>query len=380
MSMTFRLGLIINPFAGIGGATGLKGSDGQETRALALARGAEKLANQRALIALRHLQSLSSSCEIYTVAGEMGEDAATSLGLNVHVVYTPASQQTEADDTKQAAQKMLELNLDALIFAGGDGTATDIHTIVGDAIPVVGIPAGCKIHSGVYAVSPTTAGKLLQLLVSGELVSVREAEVRDIDEDAFRQGNVIAKHVGEMRVPEELRYIQAVKMGGKESDELLIQDMGDYLAEIFDDYPDTYFVIGSGSTITGAMEAIGLTSTLLGVDLVLNGEVIGSDLTAAQLVEACAGKPTRIIVTLIGGQGHILGRGNQQISAELIRHAGIDNLLVLASKRKIQALDKRPIVVDSGDPALDAALRGSIEVVTGYNDHVLYPVTDYVEE
>ena len=275
---------------------------------------------------------------------------------------------------------MLELNLDALIFAGGDGTATDIHTIVGDAIPVVGIPAGCKIHSGVYAVSPTTAGKLLQLLVSGELVSVREAEVRDIDEDAFRQGNVIAKHVGEMRVPEELRYIQAVKMGGKESDELLIQDMGDYLAEIFDDYPDTYFVIGSGSTITGAMEAIGLTSTLLGVDLVLNGEVIGSDLTAAQLVEACAGKPTRIIVTLIGGQGHILGRGNQQISAELIRHAGIDNLLVLASKRKIQALDKRPIVVDSGDPALDAALRGSIEAVTGYNDHVLYPVTDYVEE
>lgn len=380
MSVKFRLGLIVNPFAGIGGATGLKGSDGQQTRELALSRGAEKLANQRTLIALEHLKPLVSSCEIITVAGEMGEDVASSLGFDTRIVYTPMYAQTEAEDTRKAAKILLECDLDALIFAGGDGTATDIHAIIGDKVPVVGIPAGCKIHSGVYAVSPTTAGKLLQLLVSGELVSLREAEVRDIDENAFREGTVIAKHVGEMRVPEELRYIQAVKMGGKESDELLIQDFGDCLAELFDDNPDTYFVIGSGSTIAGAMDAIGLESTLLGVDLVLNGELVGRDLTAAQLLEFCAEKSIRIIVTLIGGQGHILGRGNQQISPALIRHAGKDNIIVVASKRKIQALDKRPIVVDSGDPELDAQLRGSIEVLTGYHDSVLYPVTDYVEE
>lgn len=380
MQRKFRLGLIVNPYAGIGGATGLKGSDGPDTRQQALAKGAKKLANEKTVRALAHIQALKQHCTIVTVAGEMGASTALELGFEVDVIYAPQAQQTEAVDTQNAARIMLHQQLDALVFAGGDGTATDIYNIVRDNLPVLGIPAGCKIHSGVYAVSPNTAGKVLAMMIRGELVTVRSAEVRDIDESAFREGVVIAKHVGEMQVPEELRYIQAVKMGGKESDELLLQDMGDHLIELFDEYDDTMFVIGSGSTIQGAMQAIDLDSTLLGVDLVYQGKVIAADLSADELLSHCQGKPVKIVVTTIGGQGHIFGRGNQQISPELIRHAGRENIVVMASKTKLQALEKRPLVVDTSDPALDAMLSGSMTVVTGYHDAVLYPISDLISE
>ncbi|WP_100642876.1 ATP-NAD kinase family protein [Alteromonas facilis] len=370
----FRLGLIINPFAGIGGATGLKGSDGAQTRELALSKGAIPLANQRAQTALSALHSMLDNVVVLTAAGEMGERTARAMGFDTEVIYTPASQQTEAEDTKTLARMMLDQSIDALVFAGGDGTATDIYQVIGNQLPVLGIPAGCKIHSGVYAVSPSAAGVVLQQMVSGELVSVRDAEVRDIDENAFRQGQVIAKHVGEMQVPEELQYIQAVKMGGKESDELLIADFGDYLNELFDEYDDHMFVIGSGSTIDGAMQSIGLENTLLGVDLVFGGDVIAQDMTAQGLLDAVGERPVKIVVTLIGGQGHIFGRGNQQISPALIQKAGKANIIVIASKKKLQGLDKRPLQVDTGDTELDQVLGGMINIVTGYRDHVLYPV------
>ncbi|MDM7860317.1 ATP-NAD kinase family protein [Alteromonas sp. ASW11-36] len=380
MPRKFRLGLIVNPYAGIGGATGFKGSDGAETRQQALAKGAKKLANEKTARALAHIQAYKEQCTVVTVAGEMGATTASHLGFHVEVVYTPQAHQTEAIDTQNAAEIMLEQRLDALVFAGGDGTATDIYNIVSDKVPVLGIPAGCKIHSGVYAVSPNTAGKVLAMMIRGELVTVRNAEVRDIDESAFRKGVVVAKHVGEMQVPQELRYIQAVKMGGKESDELLLQDMGDHLAELFDEYDDTMFVIGSGSTIKGAMQAIGLESTLLGVDLVFQGQVAGADLSADELLHRCQDKPVKIVVTTIGGQGHIFGRGNQQISPTLIRQAGRENIIVMGSKGKLQALDKRPLVIDTGDTELDAMLSGSMPVITGYHDAVLYPISDLISE
>ena len=380
MTRLFRIGLIVNPFAGIGGPTALKGSDGKETRELALARGAVKQANNKTARALNEIVGLKDKCEVFTAAGEMGEDVAHSLGLSTQVVYVPAQPQTEADDTQRAAQALLDAQVDILVFAGGDGTATDIFSVIEDKVAVLGIPAGCKIHSGVYAVSPSTAGKVLQMMLNGDIVSVRDAEVRDIDEVAFRQGTVIARPIGEMRVPEELRYIQAVKMGGKESDELLLADFGDQLSEWFEDYPDSDFVIGSGSTIDGAMREIGLDNTLLGVDLVRGGEVIAQDATADQLLNLCAGKDVKIVVTLIGGQGHIFGRGNQQISPNLIRQAGNQNIMVVASKNKLQNLARKPIVVDTGDSELDASLTGMITVTTGYHDSVLYPVTDYNNE
>ena len=373
----FKLGIIINPFAGIGGATALKGSDGKLTRERALAEGAEKLANHKMLRALSEIRSQTHRVAIYTAANEMGEQAAKQLGFDVTLVHSPNSPQTEAEDSVIAAKKLVEAGVDIIAFAGGDGTATDIYKAIGDVVPVLGIPAGCKIHSGVYAVSPSTAGKVLNMLISGEIVSLREAEVRDIDEQAFRSGKVISRQVGEMRVPEELRYIQAVKMGGKEVDELVITDMADYLREIMEDHPETYFVMGSGSTVDGIMQVLELPNTLLGVDVVKGSEVILSDATAKQLETLLQNQPVKIVLTLIGGQGHIFGRGNQQLSPNVIKQTGRENLIVVATKAKLKNLGSRPIVVDTGDPELDSALSGPINVVTGYRDHVLYPITDY---
>lgn len=373
----FKLGIIINPYAGIGGATALKGSDGKLTRELALAQGAEKLANQKMQRALAEIRQHIDRVSIFTVAGEMGEQTARQFGFNVTLVHKPTVHQTEPEDSVLAAKKLVELGVDIIAFAGGDGTATDIFQAIGDVVPVLGIPAGCKIHSGVYAVSPSTAGKVLNMLISGEIVSLKEAEVRDIDESAFRRGKVISRQVGEMRVPEELRYIQAVKMGGKEVDELVITDMADYLREIMEEYPDSYFVMGSGSTVDGIMQVLGLPNTLLGVDVVKANEVITSDVAARQLETLITDKSVKIVVTLIGGQGHIFGRGNQQLSPVVIKQTGRDNLIIVATKAKLKSLDSRPIVVDTGDKELDSALSGPINVVTGYRDHVLYPITDY---
>ena len=218
---------------------------------------------------------------------------------------------------------------------------------------------------------------LFTVTLNHSFVSLKEAEVRDIDESAFRRGKVISRQVGEMRVPEELRYIQAVKMGGKEVDELVISDMADYLREIMEEYPDSYFVMGSGSTVDGIMQVLGLPNTLLGVDVVKANEVITSDVAARQLETLITDKSVKIVVTLIGGQGHIFGRGNQQLSPVVIKQTGRDNLIIVATKAKLKSLDSRPIVVDTGDKELDSALSGPINVVTGYRDHVLYPITDY---
>ena len=200
----FRLGVVVNPFAGIGGALALKGSDGADVREKALAMGAEKKANEKMAKALSIVEALSEQFTIVTAAGEMGEDVCASLGLPFEVVYKSASQQTEGEDTERAVQAFLNCNLDVILFAGGDGTARNVCKVVGEKVPVLGVPAGCKIHSGVYCVTPSAAGQVISQMIKGEIVSVMEGEVRDIDENAFRTGKVIAKHYGEMRVPAEL--------------------------------------------------------------------------------------------------------------------------------------------------------------------------------
>ncbi|MAI38129.1 ATP-NAD kinase family protein [Alteromonas sp.] len=369
---SFRLGIIVNPFAGIGGALALKGSDGAQIREKALAMGAEKKANEKMAKALSILDALSGQFTVLTASGDMGETVCASLGIPCEVIYHAPEVQTEDEDSEYAAKAMVEAGVDLLLFAGGDGTARDICRVVGEAIPVLGVPAGCKIHSGVYCVSPAAAGQVVSQMIAGELVSVMDAEVRDIDEDAFRGGKVIAKHYGEMRVPAELTYVQAVKMGGKEDEALVLDDISAYVSEIMEDEPDTLFVMGSGSTVGSVMEYLGLDNTLLGVDVIKNGELVASDVTASELVELTRGKPSKVVLTVIGGQGHILGRGNQQLSPAFIRQLGKENMIVVATKQKVQALDGKPLRLDSGDPQLDEELAGAFTIITGYKDKVLY--------
>lgn len=367
----FKLGVLVNPFAGIGGALALKGSDGAEIREKALAMGAEQKANEKMAKALSILEALSGQFTVVTALGEMGETVCESLGIPYEVIYTPNAEQTEGEDSERAAKAMVEANVDLLLFAGGDGTARNICSVVGTQVPVLGVPAGCKIHSGVYCVSPSAAGQVVSQMIAGELVSEMDAEVRDIDENAFREGKVIAKHYGEMRVPAELTYVQAVKMGGKEDEALVLDDIAAYVSEIMSDEPDTYFVMGSGSTVGAVMEFLDLDNTLLGVDVVKQGELVASDVTASELITLTQDKLTKVILTVIGGQGHILGRGNQQLSPAFIRQIGKQNMLVVATKQKLQALNGKPLRLDSGDAALDTELAGAFTVITGYKDKVL---------
>lgn len=367
----FKIGLIINPIAGIGGSVALKGSDGEGIAEQAIALGAEKKANLRAQQALTILAPYKDIMTIYTVSGVMGADSANTLGFDTQVLYSPNSLETTALDTENAVNVLQQEGVDLLLFAGGDGTARNICSQVSEQFPVLGIPAGCKIHSGVYAVTPKAAGRVVELMITNQLVSVVEADVMDIDESQFRQGIVKAKRFGEMTIPCELRYVQAVKSGGKESDELVLQDIAAHVIEQMD---DELFVMGSGSTVAAVMEEAGFDNTLLGVDLVLDQQLIASDVTEPELWQHLQSHNAKLVITVIGGQGHILGRGNQQLSPRVIRAIGKDNIFIVATKSKLAALNGKPLIVDTGDDELNQSLSGFIPVVTGYKDQVLYPV------
>ncbi len=369
----FRLGLIVNPLAGVGGSVGLKGSDGEATAIKALALGAEPKANLRTQQALQPLLGLN--IELITYPGEMGEESARIAGFQPQVIGSITQGHTCAEDTERAAREMAEEGVDLILFAGGDGTARNICHAIGDSTPVLGIPAGVKIHSGVYAVTPKAAGEVVAMLVRGELVTLADQEVRDIDEEAFRAGRVRAKCYGELLVPEEGRFLQHVKNGGREVEELVLDDIAADFAENMQD--NVRYIMGSGSTVQAIMDHLGLENTLLGVDLIENGQLIGSDLTAQQLLEMTEGIDTRLVITVIGGQGHIIGRGNQQLSVELLKRLGRENMIVVATKSKIKQLEGRPLIVDSGDAALNHQLSGLIRIVTGYRDAILYRVADY---
>lgn len=376
MKKQFRLGLMINPLAGLGGSVALKGSDGVAEQAIAL--GAEPKAHLRMAQALEVLRPFKSQMMIVTASGTMGENLAKTMGFDYELVYqTP--EQTSARDSQALVANLAEQTLDLLLFAGGDGTARDVFSVIGETMPVLGVPAGVKIHSGVYGITPHAAGLVVKMLLQGELVSLMSADVMDIDETAFRQGIVRAKRYGEMQVPAEPRYVQAVKMGGKESDELVLADIA---AEVIETMEDELFIMGSGSTVAGVMEDLNLDNTLLGVDLVSQQELVASDVNAAQLIEhirqaQSQNQDVKLVITLIGGQGHILGRGNQQLSPEVIALVGKENILLVATKTKLKALEGRPLIVDSGDPELDHQLAGYYRVITGYHDYVMYQVADY---
>ncbi|MGS2720757.1 ATP-NAD kinase family protein [Paraglaciecola aestuariivivens] len=376
-STTFKLGLVINPYAGIGGAMALKGSDGKAIREQALALGAEKKAIDRTRVTLEHILPLKQRVTLFVAAGEMGEQLAQELSFAHQVIYQPLQSQTESQDTEATVSALIDAQVDLILFAGGDGTARNVCQVLGNKLPVLGIPAGCKIHSSVYAISPAAAGRVLKQVIQGEIVSVSEQQVMDIDEALFRQGRVNARQYGEMQVPTELRFIQAVKMGGKESDELVLADIAAHVIEIIEEHPEHLFVMGSGSTVDFIMQELGLPNTLLGVDIIQAGQLLAKDVTAAQLSNLTQNQACKLVVTLIGGQGHIIGRGNQQLSVNFLTQLDQQDMLVVATKTKLMGLAGRPLIVDSGDPFIDQKFSGLIQVVTGYRDQVLYPVADF---
>ncbi|HBG73961.1 MAG: ATP-NAD kinase [Chloroflexi bacterium GWB2_49_20] len=362
-----KLGLIVNPLAGIGGRVGLKGSDGIETVKKAFAMGAEIISPQRAMETLQDIYPFKDEFDLFTYPKGMGEDEAKACGFSPIVLGEIVPDQTSAEDTKSAARKMVDLEIDLILFVGGDGTARDIYEAIGDKATVLGIPSGVKIHSSVYAVNPHRASELIKMFLKGS-APVREMEVMDIDEDLFRKGQVSARLYGYLQVPHEKGLIQSAKSAS------LGAGNNRTIAEaVVDGMNDDYYILGPGTTVKAIGDELKIEKTLLGVDVIYRKQLIGKDLNEQQLLGLIEGKNAKIVVTIIGGQGYIFGRGNQQISPRVIRKVGKQNLIVIATKNKLLSL-KGPLLVDTGDSECDNYLSGYIRVITGYNEESVWKI------
>jgi predicted polyphosphate/ATP-dependent NAD kinase len=367
-----RLGLIVNPIAGIGGRVGLKGSDGVEIQKRALELGAVPQSLNRAIQALERIKPVEG-LEVITYPGEMGEDVARACGFQPTVIGSIKPGETTPEDTVDAARKMLRLKVKLLLFAGGDGTARDIYNAISDGLPVLGIPAGVKIHSAIFGTNPLTAGDLAAFYLQGKVSALREGEVMDIDEEAFRQGIVSAKLYGYLKVPFQRKLLQGLKTPTSPGEQAA---MAAIAADVVSNMKDGWlYIIGPGTTTRAITSRLGLDKTLIGVDVVADGKLIAADVNEAQLLALLEGHKARIIVTPIGGQGYIFGRGNQQISPKVIKDVGKDNIIVVSTAGKIHSLRGQPLWVDTGDRAVDEMLSGHIRVVTGYNEQIVYRVS-----
>ena len=367
-----KLGLIVNPVAGIGGRVGLKGSDGVRIQKKALELGAVPQSLKRAIQALERIKPVDD-LEVITYPGEMGEDAARACGFEPEVIGSITPGETTPEDSRNAAREMLRLNVNLLLFAGGDGTARDIHSAVGERLPVLGIPAGVKIHSAVFGANPRGAGDLAALYLRGRVTSLREAEVMDIDEEAIRRGIVSARLYGYLKVPFQRRLLQGLKTPSNPGDQAA---MAAIAADVVTKMEDGWlYIIGPGTTTRAIASRLGLDKTLIGVDVVAGGKLVAADVNESQLLGLLKGRKAKIIVTPIGGQGYIFGRGNQQISPEVIKKVGKDNIIFVSTTRKINSLGGRPLWVDTGDREVDRMLSDHIRVVTGYNEQIIYKVS-----
>ena len=358
-----KLGFIVNPIAGMGGKVGLKGTDGPEILEKAVSLGAIPESPNKAIKALELLVPLKEELELYTYSGKMGEDEAREMGFSP-VVLEGNKVMTEPIDTEEAAKKMKELGVDLILFAGGDGTARNIYNAIGDTVPVIGIPAGVKIHSGVYASHPRAAGTIAYKYLTDEHMESIEAEVMDIDEEAFREGEVTARLYGYMNIPLEPELVQVQKSGGVGSEEDALDGISDRVLEEMED--DVFYIVGSGTSIRPIMDKLNLKNTLLGIDIIKNKKLIASDVSESEILKIIGDDKAKIIVTVIGGQGYIFGRGNQQISSEVIKRVGKDNIIIVASKNKILSLDGRPLLVDTGNDEVNSMFKGYMKVLTSY--------------
>jgi predicted polyphosphate/ATP-dependent NAD kinase len=357
-SIQVKIGLIVNPIAGMGGPVALKGTD--QGGALARSLGAEPEAPGRARRALRRL--LGRDVNLLAAEGPMGREVAAAVGLDVAGIGIPVSQQTTAADTRRVAAALREQGVGLILFAGGDGTARDILDAVGESVPILGIPAGVKMQSAVFAITPEAAGDLVSLVAADRegRIALHATEIMDIDEGALREGRLVARLYGYARVPQERRLLQGLKAGTPPEDGTLDALAREIAAEMA---PDLLYILGPGTTTQRILGHLGITGTLLGVDAVRNRQLVGRDLTRAQLATLVEGHRALIVLGVIGGQGYTFGRGNQQIGPDIIRLVGRDNILLLASQQKILALGEPRLLADTGDPAVDSLLCGYVRVL-----------------
>lgn len=344
----YRLGFVVNPIAGMGGRVGLKGTDGKVDEARA--RGAEMRAPDRAREMLTELADTGTDVTLYTWGGPMGAAEATEAGFDPEVLGHPDGGETGPEDTRRAVQAFLREDLDLILFVGGDGTAADVAETVaeaGEKTPILGVPAGVKVYSAVFAVTPEAAA---HIAVSFD--STERAEVNDIDEDEYRDGEVHTELRALATVP-----VAPQRQGGKQLSGGTVEGLAEGFVEDIEE--GRTYVLGPGGTLGTIKEKLGIDGTALGVDVYRDGEVLVADGAAEDIRDALGDRNT-VVVSPIGGQGFIFGRGNQQISPEIIRNSEI---AIVASRRKLD--DIGALRVDTGDADLDDSLRGWQRVRVG---------------
>jgi len=359
-----RLGLIVNPIAGMGGRVGLKGTDGRETFEKAKKLGAKPVAPVRAKKMLKTLKSFNDSFLLMTYPCEMGEYESKECGYDPTVLGSVVTGETTALDTNRAAKDLIREKVDLILFVGGDGTALDVYNAVETKVPILGAPAGVKIFSAVFANTPEDAGRLAARFLRGDL-PVYEAEVMDVDEVAFRQNRLKSELKGYSLTPYEPSLRQSFKMssgttGNESFDKKAIAKC---IAEAL--VNDRVYILGPGTTTREVAKVLGIeNSTLLGVDLIKNKRLLAMDVGERQILKELEEAPGTIIVSPIGKQGFIFGRGNQQISSKVIKRVGRDNIIVVATPTKLEHTPR--LKVDTGDIEIDRELRGDIPVIVAY--------------
>jgi len=367
-----KVGFILNPIAGMGGVVGLKGTDGAIILREAIKKGAGPVSPKRGKEFLSIL-SEKQGISLFVAEGRMGADIARELGLEFVPINSVGSETTRMD-TVRIARSMLDHGIDVLVFVGGDGTAKDVLEAVGDNVTVLGVPAGVKVYSSVFAINPRTAANIVLEFQNGGTETVK-GEVLDIDESEFRKGHLAISLKGYLLIPQRGGLIQNPKVPSVASDTEDMETIADYFEQELID-PGTVYVLGPGLTVDRIATRLGVTKkTLLGVDVVRgDGTILGLDVSEAQILPLVEHSKARIIVSPIGGQGFFLGRGNQQISPGVIRSVGVDDLVIVATKNKIGMLWPRRLLVDSGDADLDESLRGYRRIIIGYREEMMIKI------
>lgn len=358
-----KIGLLVNPIAGMGGRVGLKGTDGRDVLKRAISLGAVKEAPEKAKKALSKLVEIKDKFKIYTASGLMGEDECKELSLNYEVIYK-TSNESSVTDSKNLLKCFLENGIELIFFVGGDGTARDVYSVIEDKIVVIGVPAGVKIHSPVYGNTPEQAGSLLFEVISGADLSIIEQDVVDIDEDAFRADRVEVRLYGYLKVPFDRRYLQNKKSPTPQSDS---DAQVSIACDIIDDMKDdVFYIIGSGTTTMYIMKELDLPYTVLGVDIIKNKKLIKKDCNEQDILKIIKNERAILIVTPMGGQGYIFGRGNQQLSADVLRKIDKKDIIIVCTDGKLKGITAGHLIAYTMDEQIDKKLKGYYRVKTGY--------------
>jgi predicted polyphosphate/ATP-dependent NAD kinase len=367
------VGLVVNPVAGMGGRVGLKGTDGTEMLEEALRRGAEPVAPDCVLRFLDRLGKRVEEVTWLTCTGDMGADILREGGLHevtdYKVVFTPRAQEsTGPEDTRRACQMLVKEGAELILFCGGDGTARNVLEAIGNDRPVLGIPAGVKMFSGTFALSPEAAGDVLAAHLDDD-GEIGGGEVVDVDEEAYRRGELAVSLYGTMPILRARSLVQSPKWVSSLPDEGAMQRaIARYVVELLEKEGHPLTLLGAGTTVEAVAEMLGVPKTPLGVDVVRDGQVIVADGSEEDLLRALSdAEGARVVLSPIGAQGFVLGRGSQQISPEVLEAAGGPaSLMIVATPHKVKGLSA--LRVDTGDPELDGRLAGMRRVIVGYHD------------